>query len=141
VPSAKEAAVKPAQRPVAANQAPLDEATWADVLNELKKEYNTLYGIVRMAQLDFSEPGKVELGFSFAFHQKRVNDAKNRKIIGDCILQTTGQEVEIRCVVNKDAKPQAITAAADTSQPAAATTPPKDIPNDISNIFGGGELL
>ena len=29
------------------------------MLSELKKQYNTLYGIVRMAQTDFTEPGTV----------------------------------------------------------------------------------
>ena len=49
----------------------IDADMWTQILAELKKQYNTLYGIVRMAQTDFSEPGRVELAFTFPFHQKR----------------------------------------------------------------------
>lgn len=108
----------------------LDEAIWPEVLDALKKQYNTLYGIVRMAQPRF-EPGKIELGFAFAFHQKRIMDAKNRKILADIIARLTGANVEISCILNKDLlhtkNPPKAVASTDLST--------------ISNIFGGAELL
>jgi DNA polymerase-3 subunit gamma/tau len=108
----------------------LDDESWVAVLSELKKQYNTLYGIVRMAHTDFSEPGTVQLSFSFAFHQKRINDAKNRKIVSDCIAVVTGQQVSLVCTVSKEPK----------ARPAVA--PVKDASlQDISAVFGGGELL
>lgn len=107
----------------------LDDEVWKQVLAELKKQYNTLYGIVRMAQTDFSESGKVTLGFGFAFHQKRIHDAKNRKIVIDTITHVTGQHVELICIVSKD------------KAPAKATATPDNALKDISNVFGGGELL
>lgn len=111
----------------------LDEASWAAVLSELKKQYNTIYGIVRMAHTDFSTPGRIELSFTFAFHQKRITDAKNRKIVADTIAQVTGQQVELVCVLSKEPK------ARPAMQPAAAKT--DEALKDISNVFGGGELL
>lgn len=113
-------------------QKPLDDTTWAAVLAELKKQYNTIYGIVRMAHTDFSQPGKVGLTFAFAFHQKRINDSKNRRIVTDCIAHITGQHVELNCSVSKDPQPRA-------KAPAAAKT--EAALQDISAVFGGGELL
>jgi DNA polymerase III subunit gamma/tau len=115
----------------------LDEAAWPEVLAALKQKYNTLYGVVRMAQPDFSTPGNLELAFAFAFHQKRINDAKNRQIISDIIKRLTGTAVHINCVVNEDAKPLKV-----ASTPIKdVVAPPKADLSTISNIFGSAELL
>lgn len=116
---------------------PLNEDTWPDVLSELKKQYNTIYGIVRMAHPDFSQPGKLGLTFAFEFHKKRISDPKNRKIMNDTITHITGQHVEIVCIVSKEPKGR-------SASPAAGATPTKEPEaalQDISSIFGGGELL
>lgn len=115
----------------------LDESIWPQILARLKQTYNTIYGIVRMAQPSFSEPGVVELTFAFAFHQKRISDAKNRKIVADAIEAVTGQKVEIICLVDKEMshkKPAGQTVT-------AATVNREGSLDTISNIFGGGELL
>lgn len=112
----------------------LDEAVWPDVLSSIKKQYNTLYGVLRMAQPVFSED-KIELQFNFAFHQKRINEVKNRKIVADFIKQATGRDIVVACTVNKSAVPQPVVGANDT---APAASPALE---SISNIFGGGEVL
>lgn len=95
---------------------------WQQTLDTIKKQYNTLYGIARMATPTFD--GRVlTLSLKFAFHQKRLNEAKNRKIFADVVERLYGSPIEIRCVV---------------AEQAPATTP--DIAT-ISNIFGGAELL
>ena len=66
---------------------------------------------------------KLTLAFKFAFHQKRISEAKNRKILSDVVEKLFGQPVEIVCTVT-DANPAS---KADVSA--------------ISNIFGGAELL
>lgn len=119
---------KPAGKPKKAGPVlRLTDDDWANVLALLKKQYNTIYGIVRMAHTDFSEPAKVQLSFTFAFHQKRINDAKNRKIVTDAIEEVTGQLVELVCIIDTAPKPRA--------------TQPADTLQDISSVFGGGELL
>lgn len=116
----------------------LDLTVWPEVLSALKKKHNTLYGVARMAQPEFTTDGTLKLLFSFPFHQKRLNEAKNRQILADIITQTTGQQVVIECLVDKAAKPY-------QGPVAEATKPsPGSRPSDlvaISNIFGGGELL
>jgi DNA polymerase-3 subunit gamma/tau len=96
---------------------------WHQTLEAIKKQYNTLYGIARMGQPEF-DGSKLSLTFKFAFHQKRLNEAKNHKLLTEVVERLYGSPVEIVCLVAevdvKAAKP--------------------DVSN-ISNIFGGAELL
>ena len=110
--------------PVAANSEDVAEI-WQQALEAIKKQYNTLYGIARMAQPVF-DGQKLTLSFKFAFHQKRVSEAKNRKLLGDIMQQLCGKPVEIVCVV---------------ADGAAAGTAAKPDVSAIANIFGGAELL
>jgi DNA polymerase III subunit gamma/tau len=147
VPDTTETATEtPAMAPGAANvpvSGTLDLKIWPEVLIALKKQYNTLYGVARMAQPEFTDGGTLKLLFKFAFHQKRINELKNRQIITDIIEQTAGQRVTIECLVDKSAQPYQGTTAT------TSATPPTPTPENnqsghlstISNIFGGGELL
>ena len=95
---------------------------WQQTLDAIKKQYNTLYGIARMATPEF-DGKRLTLGFKFAFHQKRIGEPKNRKIIGDVVEQLYGAPIEISCTVvepKTEAKPDIAA---------------------ISNIFGGAELI
>jgi hypothetical protein len=81
-----------------------------------------------MARPEF-DGHQLTLIMKFAFHQKRLNEAKNRKIFADVIERLYGQPVEIVCVT---AEPGAAAAPAETGKPDVSA---------ISNIFGGAELL
>lgn len=133
------AAEDPAPAPVvpsipSAAMQPLDAQVWPQVLNGIKTQYNTLYGVLRMANPIFSADS-IELQFKFAFHQKRLNEVKNKQIIADFIKQVTGQDMAVVCTINKAAEapdiPTGQTPAA--AQPAALAS--------ISDIFGGGEMI
>ncbi|HET6924983.1 MAG TPA: hypothetical protein VFH39_04095, partial [Candidatus Saccharimonadales bacterium] len=84
------------------------------------------------------------LRFAFAFHQKRVNEAKNRQIISTIIEQLSGKKLHITCLYDPSLKGQKVAAIAaapthpDAKTSAAATSGSLAT---ISNIFGGGELL
>lgn len=134
----------PATTPVAV----LDAAIWPQILAELKKKYNTLYGVVRMAQPTF-EDRTLSLGFSFAFHRKRLSEAKNQQIVADIVKQLTGQAITIKCT-ELAGEPQAMPDAVEVVEAAAIVAPSSELPQElaakpdiaaISNIFGGGELL
>jgi len=129
------AAGKPqaAAKPTAA----LDENLWPLVLAELKKNHNTLYGVARMAVPHVAGPDRLELGFRFAFHRKRVAEAKNQAIIARIITELSGQTPAIDCVeIEASARPPA-----PEPNPAAQTPAADPDIASISNIFGGGELL
>lgn len=104
-----------------------DIAAWPVVLAAIKKKYNTLYGILRMA-VPTVEDGVLTLACKFAFHQKQINESKNRKIISDIIIEQTGHPVEIVCVV-----------AEKNAEASQNTT--KDTVTNVSDIFGSAEVL
>lgn len=99
---------------------------WPLVVAEVKKTNNTIYGILRMAEAKLDN-GKLILSFSYPFHQKQINESKNRKIIEDIIYNQTGNKIDIECLINKTKK---------VNQPVTKL----DI-DTVSNIFGGGEVL
>lgn len=120
-PAEKSAAIKTAVPATTSTDA---SKLWQQVLEAIKKQHNTLYGIARMAKPTL-DGDRFTLGFKFVFHQKRLNEAKNRKLLSDMLEQFSGRALEIICVVD-----DSITAVKD--QPDVST---------ISNIFGGAELL
>jgi DNA polymerase-3 subunit gamma/tau len=115
--------------PADQKQAPLDEMVWSDVLQALKQRHNTLYGVVRMAQPDFTGNGRLKLSFAFDFHQKRLNENANRDKIAAIIEELTGQAVVVEGIYDQSAKPSQPEPADDVHLAA------------ISNIFGNAELL
>ena len=117
--------------------ATVDDAIWPQVLTALKLKYNTLYGVIRMAHASFSADDTLTLTFNFAFHQKRIMEAKNQQVLADIIKQVTGKTVHIACLLDKTSK---TTGNSATEATATKTDSPADLAN-ISNIFGGGELL
>jgi hypothetical protein len=115
-----------------ASESLLDDNSWNDVLDLLKSKYNTLYGIVRMAKIETPETGIIKLNFAFAFHQKRINDAKNRDIILAAIKKVTGKNYHLECVIDKS--------LLSNSKPKPEIVKESDL-SAISNIFGEGEIL
>ena len=117
-------------KPPASTKQALNKNSWVEVLNLLKSRYNTLYGVVRMASTDFSaSDNTLTLKFAFPFHQKRVNDLKNRKIIQDAIYKVCGQNYTIECIVDKELLSKSTANTEDTELEA------------INSIFGGGEII
>lgn len=108
----------------------VDDATWSNILEAMKKRHNTLYGVLRMANAQFDQDG-LTLTFEFDFHRKRIDEARNKQVVVDVVKQVLGRDVPIICINGTKAK-----TAAKPSQPK------KDAPIDtISNIFGGAEVI
>lgn len=106
----------------------LSEDIFTELLNNLKQKYNTLYSIVRMAEHEFVDDELI-LSFKFSFHQKRINEENNQKILKDIIHKISGKKTKITCLL-KQSSDNEISEVDDTKDMAT-----------ISNIFGGGELL
>jgi len=134
--AAAEPEAKPEPEPAAAQELrepiAVDENLWPAVLNDLKKSYNTLYGIARMSRPTFYDD-TLELAFTFAFHKKRISEDKNKEIILKIIKQLTGKEYSLSCILlSKDE---------DIVPVAAAAGPASLDVVAISNIFGDAEVL
>jgi hypothetical protein len=105
-----------------------------------------------MAQPRF-EPGKVTLEVAFPFHQKRMNEARNKQILSEIIIGVTGSDIQIVCIMGegKPAPPPPPLPPADgeTVHAVASALPTQTVAEKssvgdvdaISNIFGGAELL
>jgi hypothetical protein len=81
------------------------------------------------------------LAFKFGFHQKRINDPKNKQIVMDILERHLGMAVGLKCITDASATPPAIpdfVASAVPDQPAPPADPSLET---ISNIFGGAEVL
>lgn len=98
---------------------------WQDILAQLKGSHNTLYGIVRMATPSF-EPGVVTLGFKFAFHKKRISDARYTEILATTAQSVLGHPVKVQVVLDKASK----------QDKPPETAPDKPSLNTITDIFG-----
>jgi DNA polymerase-3 subunit gamma/tau len=120
---------------VAGKPAVMNTQLWDDVLSALKKKHNTLYGIVRMATASFPSDDKLQLTFSFAFHQKRLNESANRRLLESTINELTGRHIEVEFLLDTT-NPQ------NPSSVGTKETPKTDENlTAISNIFSGAELL
>lgn len=130
------AAIKPPSLGSAA--APADPEVWRQVLEALKRQHNTLYGVVRMAEPKFIDKNNLELHFAFAFHQKRISEAANRQLIIAILKQITGRAITINCYHTKTAKAPSLAAPIASKSPTTTIHKPLE---DITNIFGGGEVV
>ena len=103
------------------------------MLHALKKDNNTLYGVLRMAVPVMNSDG-LELQFSFGFHKKQVDTPKNTAIIRDFLTTYFGMTHFMTKTVSKQTKS---TAKIETPP----SPPDTSIISSVSNIFGGAELL
>ena len=143
----------------AASTASLDSSAWPAILEAIKAK-KTLYSILKAAEHRF-DGDKLILIVGFAFHQKQLNEAKNKKIIADIIQGVTGQNVQIESEVGTP-KPAPMNApegeVAHTVTSSNASARPDDASQDyyaqqadeeasrrplsaITNVFGGAEIL
>ncbi len=128
----------PKEEPPAAKTPPaklqaFDEQLWDQVLAAVKRHHNTLYSVVRMA-VPSIDGDNLTLTFSFAFHQRKINDSKPKQLIAQTIHELTGKTVTVSCVVDK--------ASSAPKQPVVvAKEPAHQTIDSISNIFGGAEVL
>jgi DNA polymerase III gamma/tau subunit len=112
-----------------------NDELWTAALEALKKKYNTIYGIVRMAQPNFEGEDTLQLTFTFAFHQKRLSQAENRQILVDTIEGLSGRKMIIEYLLESNGAKKPLPA------PKAPVSPSEDNLSSINNIFSGAELL
>lgn len=106
---------------------------WTKVLESIRKNHNTLYGVARMAE-PVIEDGDLVLYVPFAFHKKRLSSETSGRIISETVQAVTGNTITIRSEVKaKDASPEKNN---NTHAPQ-----PSDTLQTVTDIFGGGEVL
>ncbi len=125
--------------PANPKQSVLDDKTWQRVMEVLKKDHNTLYGLARMGTAT-TDGNNVTIHFGFGFHQKRFNESRNRQIITDIFQSVTGQKIAINCVVDKEQKTKSKEQKTESTIPSTPNPAPPHL-DTISNIFGSAEVI
>jgi DNA polymerase-3 subunit gamma/tau len=100
---------------------------WQEALQTIKKSHNTLYGIARMARPSLDDD-TLTLELTFSFHQKRLNEPRNKEILSSIMEQIRHAPTQVVCVLT-------------TKQSNIPSPSVSDNVTTISNIFGGAELL
>ncbi len=124
----------------------VDQSVWLNILSAIKAKHNTLFSIVHTARPCF-EPGMITLECQFAFHKKRLSEARNRQVLTDVVKDITGQDIIVQCTVSNGSAPVAPQPPDDIPKPPPASAPQQAGPqanetvSNISNIFGGAEVL
>lgn len=113
------------------NQIETDSSRWNIVLDKIKVNHNTVYGVLRMAHVKTNDQN-ITLTFTFEFHKKQLAQAKNMKILQDTVSSVYGSDSEITINVKKTSQKET------TIQESINDKAPLE---NISNIFGGAELL
>lgn len=109
---------------------------WDQVLSILKQKYNTLYGIARMATVEISD-NDLLLKVKYGFHQKKLKESKNASIIKEVLRDTFDNQLNFKVELTS-ATPEKEKMTESAKLPTKTST--SSIEN-ITNIFGGGELL
>lgn len=106
-----------------------NDINWTDILNKIKTERNTLYGVLRMAQSHYADD-TLTLTFEFEFHKKQVAQNKNLDIIKKIMKESHGREPAIELIVTAKQQKKPTTQSQESGSLSS-----------VSNIFGGAELL
>ncbi|MGI9028244.1 MAG: DNA polymerase III subunit gamma/tau [Candidatus Saccharimonadales bacterium] len=114
--------------PRKATTAEIDTEVWDAVLQKLKIQNNTLYGIARMAEAELADK-KLLLCFRFPFHFRQVSQPKNRSIIIGIVEGLGHKNLEV-----------VITQKTDGQKPVKSFVQDSSLAN-ITNIFGDHEVL
>jgi len=139
------------EKPAKASTVTLDKTVWPSVLAAIKAKHNTFFSIIRTAEPQFDQPGVITLISGFTFHQKRLNEQRNKTVLAEVIKTLTGQDVQIICIMgepntSESAGPPTLPPAGEKihtvqAEPVSTPTVQNKTVEAISNIFGGAELL
>jgi DNA polymerase III subunit gamma/tau len=78
------------------------EELWQAVLNSVRGQHNTLYGLLRMAVADTTQLDKdvIRLGFAFSFHEKRLKDKRYQSIVHEALATIGGRPLKLESYVD-----------------------------------------
>ena len=115
---------------------------WDQLLSSLKSTHNTIYSILRMCKPTIDEAQKIiNLEFKFPFHQKRINESKNKQVLLDQLDTLGFTSYQIQAVV-KDKKQAASNET--TVEPFVSKLEieaDNPVLGQIRNVFGSAEVL
>ncbi len=115
---------------------------WPQLVSDIKKHNNTLYGVLRLAH-PLLEGDTLLLRFAFGLHTKKIADAQINLVIQKAVKNLTGRDVIIKALQDKTLKDQTPDLSSTQLGPVLEIHEPQAAPDlgAITSIFGGGEVL
>lgn len=113
------------------NESNFDANSWEKTLELIKNQHNTLYGIAKLA-IPLINEDTLTLTFKYPFHEKKISEDRNRRIIAKSIKDVTGKNVLIKTVVDKTTSADKIVNEDNETNERLKT---------ISNIFGNDVVI
>jgi len=132
-----------ATEPLKASSGTFSLELWPDVVQRVKAEAASLYTALRLA-VPSLDNDILTLAMPFPLHQKKVNQAKHKDLIGSLVEEISGAKLTIESVVEKSAASSAQEFKNTSKVLVPFTTKPGDSDDavqNISNIFGSAEVL
>lgn len=114
------------------------EAVWPKILDAIKAKNNPLYTVMRLAHYAVSDDC-LRLSFGFPFHQKRVDESKNKAVIAEVVKEITGFDLEIESVVDKNLA--STVSLGEGNKPPAVDPAHASVIDGVRDIMGGGEIV
>lgn len=120
----------------------IDTATflqcWPEILDETKKINNSLYTVLRLAAPEINNQ-ELTLFFSFKFHQKKLEEPKNKAAVITIIKEITGRPLTLVAKVDKS-KVKPLIEPSVTSL-ASSDAAHASLISNVQDIMGGGEIV
>lgn len=76
-------------------------ALWPQVMERLRARNGVVAALVETAEPSLAAAGELHLAFTFGFHQQRVNDLRNRRVIEETLAEVLGDSLRVRCVLRQ----------------------------------------
>ncbi len=70
---------------------------WDDLVNKISENNHSLTFILKMCGLEKMEGGCVYLSVPYALHKEKIEEAKNKKAIEDCLLALFNERIGVIC--------------------------------------------
>lgn len=84
----------------------IDAVCWQKILAKIKEKNHSLTALLRDVKPDGVDDGKLTLSAKFKFHQDKISETANRRLIEEVVCEITGCQLTIDCQVH-DKKPVA----------------------------------
>ncbi len=141
-PSAKRREAEEPQKAAGNKLENIDEDQWGQVLAKTREESVPLYGMLRQGQPSFDAATQtLTLKFRYALHQKRLDDAKTKKMVANIMLELLGGAPIIQTAIDADAIAPEIAIEAAPARAESPKPATDEVAKSVMDMMGGGEVV
>ena len=124
------------------NKFNFSDVQWVKVLEEVKTKSASTYAVLRLAKAEIADQ-TLNLIFKFDFHKKKLDEAKNKKILLDSLSLVFGFEPDLNYTTDKNIQLTNLNLSNNSasSDELEANPEQESILSKVSDIMGGGEVI